>query len=168
MHALIGHNEPNQATSVHTIDNKPYISESKSRLFERRAIFIPEQRKYVVAVAYASEREKRRHGRRVSCRFGAASSRKRPAKSRARQCLTNRLAICDLEDFLKRPRFDARVKCFMWQASGKGKGTKEKSRPVSLLNLESLRACRIRVSSAHIFNHEEKCIRWFRVLRIIF
>jgi len=30
VHAQIGHNEPNQAASVHTIDNKPYISERRS------------------------------------------------------------------------------------------------------------------------------------------
>ncbi|EFN74677.1 hypothetical protein EAG_10204 [Camponotus floridanus] len=30
MHAQIGHNEPNQPTSVHTIDNKPYIFDSRS------------------------------------------------------------------------------------------------------------------------------------------
>lgn len=35
MHAQIGHNEPNQPTSVHTIDNKPYIFDSRS--LRRRA-----------------------------------------------------------------------------------------------------------------------------------
>lgn len=30
MHAQVGHNEPNQPTNVHTIDNKPYISELRS------------------------------------------------------------------------------------------------------------------------------------------
>lgn len=29
VHAQIGHNEPNQAASVHTIDNKPYIFDSR-------------------------------------------------------------------------------------------------------------------------------------------
>jgi len=32
VHAQIGHNEPNQAASVHTIDNKPYIFERRRSL----------------------------------------------------------------------------------------------------------------------------------------
>lgn len=95
VHAQIGHNEPNQPTSVHTIDNKPYIFEKRSLLrgrWRERRRSLSRNSGNVTEICYCCGRRRR---------LSAA------AESRAKMLNESR---CDLDDFLKRSRrFDVHI-----------------------------------------------------------
>jgi len=96
MHAQIGHNEPNQPTSVHTIDNKPYIFDSRSL---RRRSLSKNSGNAIEICCYCGRRRKLRQ-----LPFHPSSDRYSAKR------LTNRGVTCDLDDFLKRTaRFDTHI-----------------------------------------------------------
>lgn len=99
MHAQIGHNEPNQPTSVHTIDNKPYIFDSRRSFLGGREddlyLRIAETRAEICCCC----------GRRRKLRQLLRTEQEYSAKR-----LTNRGVTCDLDDFLKRAaQFDTHI-----------------------------------------------------------